>query len=59
LVLLVGRGRAVGGANLIEGLRRSCCVGVDAIQEEIEQLDFDVRSRLCAIDEQLGAPGPE
>ena len=31
----------------------------DAIQEEIEQLNFDVRSALCAIEEQLGAARPE
>jgi hypothetical protein len=29
------------------------------IQEEIEQLNFDVRSALCAIEEQLGVTEPE
>jgi hypothetical protein len=31
----------------------------DAIQEEVEQLNFDVRSALCAIEEQLGSARPE
>jgi hypothetical protein len=31
----------------------------DAIQDEVEQLNFDVRSALCTIEEQLGDSGPE